>query len=102
MKPTVLHAADSKGHLCGFVNESSWAEKYIDDEFAQTLPPCQKCLTEIMNRGWEVPDMWKDTEWVQSSTKPDLTAMFQPEPLYVVQSNEILQSEEMSLREWCE
>jgi hypothetical protein len=108
-KPTVLHTEDSSGRLCGLerTDSQSWPDKYLNDEFAQTLPPCQGCLDETIRRGWEVLDVWKDTEMVQPSAKPNLLGMttrYEPEPLVVAQSGGILQSsdEQMSLREWCE
>ena len=44
IKPTVRHrwGPGPTGHLCGAPKEH-WAEKYASDEFAQTLPLCEKC-----------------------------------------------------------
>ena len=43
-KPTVIHrwAANETGHLCGAPKEH-WGEKYSTDEYALTLPLCEKC-----------------------------------------------------------
>lgn len=42
IKPTVIHIAQSNGYLCGAKRED-WAEKYMGDKFAMTLPRCTGC-----------------------------------------------------------
>jgi hypothetical protein len=98
-KPTVIHTEDRKGRLCRLEKTSSWAEKYLNDKFAQTLPPCQGCLDETIRRGWKVPKRWES-----SMTKPQpIDDLFADTPVY--EDDEISYSnndEQMSLREWCE
>ncbi len=43
VKPEVIHIAiSSRGKHCGIKNQW-WPEKYMTDEFAQTLPVCEEC-----------------------------------------------------------
>lgn len=45
VKPKYLHFAhDNHSYFCG-AESIEWAEKYLTDDFAKTLPKCPDCLT---------------------------------------------------------
>lgn len=51
--PPILHIATSFKKLCGYVQEGSWSEKFLDDKVARTLELCEDCLTEYASQHGE-------------------------------------------------
>lgn len=43
-EPTHLHITKGSTRLCG-EKSKTWAEKYMSDKFARTLPLCLNCVT---------------------------------------------------------
>jgi hypothetical protein len=66
IKPTVIHASRSDGYLCGKEREN-WAERYLSDEFARTLPRCPECM---LKRGLTFPDEVEPQYVVQQEVAP--------------------------------
>ena len=104
IKPKVIHARDSNGYLCGFSTDRSWAEKYLSDDFARTLPPCKACVQEIRARGWDIPSHWQTM--IESTPRVGLfnyIASYDEEeeeeelPEYIDSYND----DQLSLEEWC-
>lgn len=53
MIPKMIHMASTEGKYCGYVQEGSWAEKYMDDKVARKLPLCPDCLEIYARRHGE-------------------------------------------------
>ena len=51
--PPTLHIATSGAKLCGYVQEGSWPEKFLEDSVARTLELCEACLTHYTEQHGE-------------------------------------------------
>ena len=75
-KPKVIHFGDGFEQYCD-AEPIDWAEKYMTDEFARSLPKCPDCLA-IREQRFGKP--YEDTP-TQQTTQPLIEQVLPPKSL---------------------